>query len=172
MSGLIYHRLSKSAEAGFGPDSGRLALFAAGVQMVHDHPWFGVGPGRIPFEFPRYYRGSDLNTFYYGHMHDNFLQIAAERGLLCLAAFLWFFLELFTSLARLQKTEDEMIRATAISALAALTGFLTAGLFENNFGDSEVFMLFLFVVSIPFGLHGERLRGVQSTTESLMTSSS
>ena len=121
--------------------------------MIEDHPLFGVGPERIPIEFPRYYRGNDLNTFYYGHMHNNFMQIAAERGLLCFATFLWFIFELYASLKRLLKAGDEALRRTALSALAALTGFLVAGLFENNFGDSEVLMLLLFLVSIPFGLH-------------------
>jgi hypothetical protein len=39
-----------------------------------------------------------------------------------------------------------------VSGLAVLTAVLTAGLFEYNFGDSEVLMLFMFLVSIPYGM--------------------
>jgi hypothetical protein len=33
-----------------------------------------------------------------------------------------------------------------------LTGFLVAGMTEFNFGDSEVFVLLLFLISVPIGL--------------------
>jgi O-antigen ligase len=151
-SGLIYHRISKSLEQNFAPDSGRLALFSAGIQMIQDHPLFGVGPERIAREFPGYYRGHNLNGFYYGHLHNNILQIAAERGLLCLAAFLWFVFQLYADLGSMFKRADAAAKWTALSALSALTGFLIAGLFEYNFGDSEVLLLLLFVVSIPYGM--------------------
>jgi hypothetical protein len=39
-----------------------------------------------------------------------------------------------------------------LGSLAALTGLIVAGLTEFNFGDSEVLILFFFLISIPFGL--------------------
>jgi putative inorganic carbon (hco3(-)) transporter len=156
-SGLIYHRVSMSFEQNFAPDSSRLAMAFTGFDMIQDHPLFGVGPERIRTEFPRYYQGNDLANFYYGHLHNNIVQIAAERGLLCLAAFLWFIFEVYASLARMLKTATPENRWTILSALAAATGFLVAGLFEYNFGDSEVLLLFLFIISLPYGLY-ERSR--------------
>jgi putative inorganic carbon (hco3(-)) transporter len=153
-SGLIYHRVSMSfQQQKFAPDAGRLELFVAGVHMIKDHPLFGVGPQRVSKEFPRYYRNADLAeaNFYYGHLENNILQIAAERGLLCLAAFLWFIFELYASLIRMLKFNKD-IRWTSLAALSALTGFLVAGFFSYNFGDSEVLMLLLFIISLPFGL--------------------
>jgi O-antigen ligase len=154
-SGLIYHRVAVSFQGtNFGPDTGRLALFFGGVRMIKDHPWFGVGPERIHTEFSRYYRGGDLNqaNFYYGHLENNVLQIAAERGLLCLAAFFWFILELYASLLDMLKTAPQDTHWLVLSALAALSGFIVAGLFSYNFGDSEILLLLLFIVSIPYGL--------------------
>lgn len=151
-SPFIYHRISLSAHGKFGPDYGRVALWKVGVEMVRDHPLFGVGPERIPVEFPLYYKESNLDQFYYGHMQNDFLQIAAERGLICFAAFLWFLAELYRSFWRFLKSSDDTLRLTALSAMSALTGFLVMGLAEYNFGDSEPLMLFLFIVSIPFGV--------------------
>jgi hypothetical protein len=37
----------------------------------------------------------------------------------------------------------------AATGLAVVVALLTAGLFEYNFGDSEVLMLFLTVVTLP-----------------------
>ncbi len=154
-SGLIIHRVSMSfQQQGFAPDSGRLELFLGGLQMIHDHPLFGVGPERIRTEFPRYYRGSDLAhaNFYYGHLENNIVQIGAERGLPCLAAFFWFIFELYGSLIGMLKIAGEELRWPIFSALAALTGFIVSGFFEFNFGDSEVLLLLLFLVSIPYGI--------------------
>jgi hypothetical protein len=39
-----------------------------------------------------------------------------------------------------------------IAALAALLALFTAGLFEYNFADSEITMLFLYMITIPFSL--------------------
>jgi len=154
-SGLIYHRLSFSfKEKQFGPDAGRLELFVGGIRMIKDHPLFGVGPERIHTEFPHYARNADVGqaNFYYGHLENNIVQLAAERGLLCLAAFLWFIFDLYASLLAMLKTATGDIRWIVLSALAALTGFIINGLFTYNFGDSEVLLLLLFLVSIPCGV--------------------
>jgi O-antigen ligase len=157
-SGLIYHRVSVSLQGSrFGPDSGRLELLIGGVRMIKDHPLFGVGPERIHTEFVRYYRGRDLNqvNFYYGHLENNVIQIAAERGLLCLAAFFWFIFELYGSLLEMLKTGPEEMHWLVLSAIAALSGFIVAGFFSYNFGDSEILLLLLFIVSIPYGIGGK-----------------
>jgi O-antigen ligase len=163
-SGLIYHRVSMSFEQpNFSPDSSRLAMAVIGFRMIQDHPLFGVGPERIHTEFPRYYQGNDLANFYYGHLHNNIVQIAAERGLLCLAAFLWLIFEIYADLGRMLKTAGDETRWTILSAIAAVTGFLIAGFFEYNFGDSEVLLLLLFIISLPYGAY-ERNRAEATHT--------
>jgi len=150
-SPLIYRRVRMSFDSGLATNYSRLAYLSVGTQMIKDHPLLGVGPERVDDEFPKYYKG-DLKNFYYGHLHNNFMQIGAERGLLCLATFLWFLVELYRSLLGLFKHSDEQSRWPILGSLAALTGFVVSGLNEYNFGDSEVMVLFLFLVSIPFGL--------------------
>ena len=157
-SGLIYHRLStsiKNANNAFMPVTGRIELWKAGLQMIREHPWFGVGPERVSIEFRRLYHGPNLANIYYGHLENDFLQIAAERGLICFATFLWFLLELYAGLFRLMRTAEVGSRWLAISGIAALTGFIVSGLFEYNFGDSEVLLLMLFIVAMPFGVLAE-----------------
>jgi O-antigen ligase len=140
-----------SFDQNFAPDSSRLVMLSTGFHMIRDHPLFGVGPERIHTEFPRYYHGADLANFFYGHLHNNIVQIAAERGLLCLATFLWFIFAIYADLIRMVRSAALKDQWPALSALAALTGFLIAGFFEYNFGDSEVLLLFLFIVSLPYG---------------------
>jgi putative inorganic carbon (hco3(-)) transporter len=151
-SPFIYRRVRMSFDTALATNYSRAAYLSVGIQMIKDHPLLGVGPERIDDEFPNYYKGSDLKTFYSGHLHNNFLQIGAERGLLCLATFLWFLVELYRSLLGFLSRSEENARWPILGSLAALTGFVVSGLNEFNFGDSEVLVLFLFLVSIPFGL--------------------
>ncbi|MDH5742821.1 MAG: hypothetical protein OEZ52_04700, partial [Candidatus Aminicenantes bacterium] len=39
-----------------------------------------------------------------------------------------------------------------VGALAALLSLSVAGLFEYNFGDSEITVLFLYIITLPFTL--------------------
>jgi len=149
-SPFIYHRLTMSLDKGLATNYSRSVYFTVGFQMIKDHPLFGVGPERIHDEFLNYYKGGGID--FYGHLHNNFIQIAAERGLLCLAAFVWFLAELYRSLLKRLKTVPEEARWMVLSSIAALTGFIIAGMTEFNFGDSEVFVLLLFIISVPFGL--------------------
>jgi hypothetical protein len=81
------------------------------------------------------------------------VQIAAERGVLGLAAWLaiWvaFFVQAGRIYTRLPATHDDD-RALVAGSLAAVGGFLVAGLFEYNFGDSEVIGLLWVVMAFPF----------------------
>ena len=49
---------------------------------------------------------------------------------------------------------------TAVATLAFLSAFMAAGLFEYNFGDSEILMLTLLVSALPYALRRERARAL------------
>ncbi len=93
------------------------------------------------------YRGPDAINKVNPHLHNNFLQIAAERGLPALAIWIWFIVALIRDLWRRFKSGEE--RFLAAAGLASVAALLTGGLFEYNFGDSEVLMLFLIVSTLP-----------------------
>jgi O-antigen ligase len=66
----------------------RYYMWQAGIDMIKDKPVFGQGPGRILDVYPDY-RWPEAPNAMAPHLHDNALQIAAERGLPCLAWWLW-----------------------------------------------------------------------------------
>ena len=47
-------------------------------------------------------------------------------------------------------------RLEGVAAFAVLTTLLVAGIFEYNFGDSEVLMFVLVVASLPYALRASR----------------
>lgn len=136
----------------------RYYMWQAGVDMVLDRPVFGQGPGMVQVAYPRY-RWPGAKNPGQPHLHNNPLEIAAERGLPGLAFFLWWAVILFAVALR----EARRARAappgagwSAVGALAALAAVFVAGLFEYNLGDSEVLMLALLLTAVPFALRRER----------------
>jgi len=128
----------------------RLEMWDVGLRMIREHPWVGVGPGNIPLVYAQYLPPGTTPLYgYHDHLHDNFLQLAAERGLPCLVAWLWFMLGLGWQILRIRRRLSNQ-RWVADAALAAWLAFLLEGLFEFNFGTTPVLMVFLFVMSTPF----------------------
>ncbi len=129
----------------------RYTMLRIGERMVRVHPLTGVGPNMVQRLYVDY-KGSDSLvgpdgvTHINPHLHNDFLQIAAERGLPALALWLWFVVALLRDLWKRFHAGQRELAATAMATVIAL---LTAGLFEYNFGDSEVLMLFLTIVSLP-----------------------
>jgi O-antigen ligase len=124
----------------------RVAMVKEGGRMVRAHPLLGVGPNMVE-TFYAEYRGADAVEQTNPHLHNVPVQIAAEYGLLALAAWIWFVVVLMMDLTREFRAGRRM---AAAAALAATSAMLAAGMFEYNFGDSEFLMLLLLVVTLPF----------------------
>lgn len=128
----------------------RIAMVRAGLHMVADHPLFGVGPDMVQRLYPLY-RQPDAVRLQVPHLHNNVLQIAAANGLPAAAAYLslvgLFLVRAVTRLKRETRPDRAALLAGAVLAGVAVT---VAGLFEYNFGDTEVEMATLLVLAMPF----------------------
>jgi O-antigen ligase len=125
----------------------RIAMFQMGVEMIGDHPVFGVGPDMVR-EVYASYRPMTAIQPENPHLHNVPLQIAAERGLPALAIWLWFIVALILGL--IESFRRGRHRMLAAAALGGICSMITAGMFEYNFGDSEFLMLFLVLMTLPF----------------------
>ena len=110
---------------------------ADGRRTGHGHPGLSALP-----------RSAAPSNSSQPHLHDVPLQIAAERGLPALAAWLWFIVVLLRDFWR--KSRSSPLRSLPTAALASVVAMLAAGMFEYNFGDSEFLMLFLLLVTLPY----------------------
>ncbi len=126
----------------------RLHMAYTTLQIVKDHPLSGVGSDNVKKVYPDYrHKNATKNN---PHLHNNFFQIAAERGIFTLISFIVFFISVFIGLARKIKTGSEMEKRVSSAVLFMLISFLTAGMFEYNFGDTELKFLLLFFISLPY----------------------
>lgn len=136
----------------------RIEYAKVGLKIMKARPFFGTGPDTVDMEFqlPKYGLSEEAKNNV--HLHNNMLQIGAERGIPALLAWLTFLLVAFIDLIKLIKTKKPLVFPLAAGALAALAGLFVAGFFEYNFGDSEITMLFLYVLTIPFVAERRRIK--------------
>ncbi len=128
----------------------RLEMWGVAIKMIRAHPWVGVGPNNIEEVYDLYLPpGKTPELGYHSHFHNDYLQFGAERGLPCLASWVWLMAALgwYTWKVRRKLSVHRWI---ADASLAALIAFLIEGCFEFNFGTSPVLMLFLLITSAPF----------------------
>jgi putative inorganic carbon (HCO3(-)) transporter len=130
----------------------RVAMWRAGLAMIADRPLVGMGPGEVRAWYQHYRRPEAVRPST-GHLHNSAVQIAAERGLPALAAWVWlwvvFFREGWRVLRRVGR-EPSTARGLVSASLGGVAGFLVAGLFEHNFGDGEVVMVVYALMALPW----------------------
>ncbi|HVS02454.1 MAG TPA: O-antigen ligase family protein [Thermoanaerobaculia bacterium] len=136
----------------------RLCMAYAGLQMVQERPLVGQGP-RMVRERYELYRYPNAPRQWVPHLHNSYLQLAAERGvpaLLALLALLAVAWRRGMQELRHGGRSDERA-ALLLGSLATLVGFAVAGLFENNWTDTEVQRPILLLLAVPFllGQEGE-----------------
>ncbi|HEX5483388.1 MAG TPA: O-antigen ligase family protein [Terriglobia bacterium] len=135
----------------------RFEMWHAGWRMIQKHPLVGVGPDNIPEVYDLYLPpGKSPIVGYHGHLHNDYIQFAAERGLPCAAAWLWFMLTLGIAIVR-RRGRLTGSRWVADAAFAGWLAFVAEGFFEFNFGTSPVLMVFLFIMAAPFA--AEKIEG-------------
>ncbi len=125
----------------------RIRMLEAGVEIIKDYPILGVGPANVK-EIYALYKKHDAPRARPPHLHNNVVQLWAERGILGLAAYILLLTFFLRHCAKVWKTN----RMWARIGVAVTAGLTVAGLFEFNFGDTEVFYLTLnlFALVIAF----------------------
>jgi hypothetical protein len=132
----------------------RVAMLSAGATLVREHPIVGIGPGQLKRVYPQYAPPDAVrrNT---SHVHNTPVQIAVERGLVGLALWVWIFAAFFARLPAIWKRLPATAvheRALVVGCAAALLAFLAGGLFEYSFGDTEVLLVAMSLMALPFVL--------------------
>jgi O-antigen ligase len=132
----------------------RAVLRETGFLMIRAHPWLGVGPEQIKYQFDQWVPASarPLPEGFYGHLHNIYLQYAAERGIPVLLALLWLIAKALWDYGRAlrRKLASPEARFMLHGAIAVIIAILAEGLDEYNLGDSEVLTLFLAVVAFGY----------------------
>ncbi|MGE5648371.1 MAG: O-antigen ligase family protein [Acidobacteriota bacterium] len=140
------------------PDSNesRVITSRTGLRMIERHPLLGLGPELprikfneyVPEDIPR-----PLPEASYMHLHNIYLQYAAERGIPTLLVFLWLIGKMLydfrKGLLRLPPGPNDR-RFLLHGAIAVIIALLIEGFADVNFGDSETLAMFLAIVACGY----------------------
>jgi len=146
---IIWNEADHSAGA-------RRVMYRAGWAMVKAHPYFGIGPEGPQYEFDQYRPDAYLPKAWYGHLHSDYLQTAASRGLPALVFLIWFFVWALRDEHRLASQlaveRADHLAWLARGVAAASISYYVEGLVEYNFGGSQLVMLWLFLLVLGYGV--------------------
>jgi O-antigen ligase len=148
----LFTRLMSTFDTRQSSNLDRIRMVEAGVEIIRDYPLLGVGPANIKEVYPLY-RRPDAPRFRIPHLHNNVVQIWAERGVVALAAYLIFLALFLRECARAWGGERRKFAEIGVAVCVALT---MAGLFEFNFGDTEVLFLMLDVFALVIAFTSDR----------------
>jgi O-antigen ligase len=133
----------------------RAELRRIGWEMIKAHPWLGVGPEQVSRDYRNYIRPdmpSPRASEYYGHLENDYLQYAAERGVPTALALLWMIgwalSDFVRALGRLPPNAAE--RWILHAAVALTIAVLVSGFFSWNLNNSEVLAMFLAVMGCGY----------------------
>ncbi len=134
----------------------RMITWRTGIHMIEAHPWLGLGPEGpkynfqewVPSDIPR-----PLPVGWYGHLHNIYLQYAAERGIPTMLILMWMLLQIlldfWKGLRALPPGRSDR-RFLLHGGIAVVLATMAEGFFEYNLGDSEVLTMFLVVVACGY----------------------
>jgi putative inorganic carbon (HCO3(-)) transporter len=122
--GGIFH--SAIANRVFGEDEGsahaRIPLIQMALQIIADHPQLGVGVNNCALVAAKYARKGSFREEWFYTIHDKYLLVGVETGLVGLAAFLWFLLATLWAGWRGWRRQDPLLSPIALGLAAAVLG--------------------------------------------------
>ncbi len=136
----------------------RKICWRTGWQMIQAHPVLGLGPDEIRKEKIFFaYLPADvtkpLPDGFYQHLHNIYIQYAAERGvpaaLFITGAMLLALWDFRRALALLPPGRSDA-RFLLQAAIACIIGTMVSGVFEYNLNDSEVLAMFLALMCVGY----------------------
>jgi putative inorganic carbon (hco3(-)) transporter len=128
----------------------RVCMAEAGLRMIGERPLLGVGPGQVARIYPLY-RHPTAPRLVVPHLHNAYLQIGAERGIPALSVFVALLVTALLAAERGLRRGGPALDLH-VGFLGAIGAFAIAALFEDNWGDTEVQRLALFLLAAPFCL--------------------
>ena len=139
----VTKRIESVSYAAQGADP-RAELWRRTPEVVEDHPLVGIGVGQFPLAAERYGLRDPASEYQpFQHAHNIGLTVAAELGILGLAALIWFGIALALVVVRACRRKEPRARAYAFGLAAALLAIGVQGAVDYTLRNNAVAMLTL-----------------------------
>jgi hypothetical protein len=133
----------------------RMLMWEDGLRLIRQHPWFGIGMESVR----TYWRQWNIRGFaqYHvvSHFHCTYLQIAVDRGLTTLAAWLWFVVDYLMFLVRLigkARGKSNFAIGVAAGVLAGFVAFHVTALVHYNLGEEPIVTILFFYFGLAVAI--------------------
>ena len=133
----------------------RVLMWQDGIRLVREHPWFGVGMDTVRAHWQEWNIRGFIQYHVQSHFHSTYLQIAVERGIPALLAWVWFcvaYLAFLVRLFRRLRTEDRFAAGVVTGICAGFVAFAFTSLFHYNLGEEPVAMALFFLYGLAVAL--------------------
>lgn len=139
----VTKRIESVSYAAEGDDP-RADLWRRTPEVIGDHMLVGAGAGQFPLVAERYGLRDPASEYQpFQHAHNIPLTVAAELGLLGLAALIWFGFALAGVVVRACRRKEPRARAYAFGLTAALLAVAVQGVVDYTLRNNAVAMLTL-----------------------------
>jgi putative inorganic carbon (HCO3(-)) transporter len=149
VAGVVATRLSADAEAAVS----RIPLARLGVKMIEDRPLLGVGLNNVGVSIEEY-AGPEFSREWLYTIHNKYLVVAAESGVLALAALVWFLLAVIRRAVRCVRSRDPWlvgVSAGLLGAVLAEMTHMTVDIFTSR-GQVQLLWLLGAMIVVASGL--------------------
>jgi len=131
----------------------RFPLYQAGLRLIKSSPILGAGLGTEAVK--QYISENDLysGTAYLVHLHDIFLEVWAETGLLGIVTFVAAVLHQFKNVCGIAASRcPYTLRIMAMACAASLTGIMVCGVADYIWHYPRVMLVFWFVFAVTLSV--------------------
>lgn len=133
-----------------------IITWRTGIRMIEAHPWLGLGPEEPGLQFQKWVPADvprPLPSGWYVHLHNVYLQYAAERGIPTMLVMMWILIQMLFDFGRgvLALPPGPSDRRFLLhGAIAIILATMVEGVFEYNLGISPVLTMFLVAVGCGY----------------------
>ena len=156
----LYPRLyQKVVERFMGPDKGsaesRLPQYEMAYEMIKEHPALGVGINNYTSVMHQYdYSAEGIDSITQHAVHNIFLHLAAEMGLVGLGVFIWFIGAIFLTGLRTTAGDGSSSTYAVIGMLGGVLAFLVHGLADVAYVGDKLYLMVWFFAGVTCAISG------------------
>ena len=142
----------------------RVLMWQDGIRLVREHPWFGVGMDTVRVHWQEWNIRGFIEYHVQSHFHSTYLQIAVERGIPTLLAWIWFSVAYLVFLIRLAlrlQRQNRFAFGVVTGICAGFVAFAFTSLFHYNLGEEPIAMLLFFSYGVAAAV--DRITSTEAT---------
>ena len=133
----------------------RTMMWQDGMRLIGEHPLFGVGMETISTHWMQWHIRAYSVFHDESHFHNDYIQLAVERGLPAMAAWAWFVIAYIMLLLRLIlrcRKQSRFAAGVASGLLASFVAYQITAVVHYNLGIEIVAMMLYFFLGLAIAV--------------------